>query len=94
MSDSKQFVRAVEFEGVTYEVDVRRLKSREFLRRFMAVQRDTDSIVAAVDLLDYVFEGDLGDSVAATAEANVGYEDYEEIMRIEAGVLEAAGAKN
>lgn len=91
------WMRSVEFEGETYELDMRRLKSREFLRRFAAVKSagdDAAAMVETLDMLDYVF-GEAGvERIAQVVTAKLGYEDYEEMFRIESGVLDAVDLKN
>ncbi len=93
----KPWMRSVEFEGETYEVDMRRLKSREFLRRFATVKAakdDTAAMVDALDMLDYVFGEDGVEHIAQVVAAKLGYEDYEEIFRIESGILDVVDLKN
>lgn len=91
--------RDVEFEGEVYRVDVRRIKSREFIRMFAKFQayekRGEDAPVAdALALYDYVFSGDVDAKVCEVVRAKMGYEDFEEIMRIENGLFENIDLKN
>lgn len=96
-TEGKPWMREVEFEGETYEVDMRRLKSRAFLRKFAAVKAAKDDDAAmldALDMLDYVFGEDGIERVAQVVTAKLGYEDYEEMFRIESGILDLVDVKN
>ena len=89
----------VEFEGVTYTVDMRRVKSREFIQMFAKFQKyQLDGVEApvsdALELYSYVFGGKVDDLVVATVTAAKGYDDFEEIMRIENALFERLDAKN
>ena len=87
--------RDVEFEGETYRVDMRRVKTREFLRAIARFQGADDVPIAdTLALYDLVFGGEVDDKVCRVVVAKMGYEDYEEIMRIESGIFEAIDLKN
>lgn len=87
--------RDVEFEGETYRVDMRRVKTREFLRAIARFQGADDVPIAdTLALYDLVFGGEVDDKVCRVVMAKMGYEDYEEIMRIESGIFEAIDLKN
>lgn len=87
--------RDVEFEGETYRVDMRRVKTREFLRSIARFQGADDVPIAdTLALYDLVFGGEVDDKVCRVVVAKMGYEDYEEIMRIESGIFEAIDLKN
>lgn len=96
-----QFTREVEFEGIKYAVDMRRAKSREFVRRIAAMQKSAEKseggnadISDVLAVFDYLFGGEVDDKVASVVEQAKGYDDFEEIMRIETALFEAVGAKN
>ena len=89
----------VEFEGETYRVDMRRIKSREFIRMFAEFQdyerKGEDApISCALALYDFVFGGKVDDKVCEVVKAKMGYEDFEEIMRIENELFEHLEVKN
>lgn len=87
--------RDVEFEGETYRVDMRRVKTREFLRAIARFQGADDVPIAdTLALYDLVFGGEVDDKVCRVVVTKMGYEDYEEIMRIESGIFEAIDLKN
>lgn len=93
--------RAVEYEGHEYVVDMRRFKSREFFKRAARIQDEREagglSTADAIDFYEYCFgggEGSVDDQVVATVTKDLGYEDYEEVMRIESALFELVGAKN
>ncbi len=48
----------------------------------------------ALDMLDYVFGEDGIEHVARVVTAKLGYEDYEEMFRIESGILDSVDLKN
>ena len=78
------YERIIEFEGEEYVVDMRRIKSREFMRRMARV----------LALYDFVFSGNVDNHVVEVVTAKLGYDDAEEIMRIESALLEKLDAKN
>lgn len=91
----------VEFEGEGYWVDVRRTKSMSFVRQFAKVQRSqkeskdgTPDIDAVIGMMDTLFAGETHDSVVAHVVAEKGYDDFEEIYRIEAALMEGLDLKN
>ena len=97
--DKQPYENDVEFEGETYRVDMRRIKSREFIRMFAKFQayekRGEDAPVAdALALYDYVFGGAVDAKVCEVVKAKMGYDDFEEIMRIENGLFESIDLKN
>ena len=91
--------RVVEFEGESYTVDMRRVKSREFARILGDIQKQTEregqaAISDMLAMFDYVFGGECDDHVVEVVKAQKGYDDLEEICRIEQGIFEAIDAKN
>lgn len=89
----------IEFEGETYRVDMRRIKSREFIRMFAEFQdygrKGEDApISCALALYDFVFGGKVDDKVCEVVKAKMGYEDFEEIMRIENELFNHLEVKN
>ena len=66
--DKQPYENDVEFEGETYRVDMRRIKSREFIRMFAEFQdyerKGEDApISCALALYDFVFGGKVDDKV-------------------------------
>ena len=95
----KPWEKAVEFEGETYHVDMRRIKSREFIRmfaKFQEHQRGGEDATASevLAIYDHVFGGDVDEAVTRLVIAKMGYEDFEEITRIESGILAELDVKN
>lgn len=93
------WVNEVEFEGETYPVDMRRIKSRDFIRMFANFQKHADEgkeapIADALALYDFVFGGEVDGKVCEAVRAKMGYEDFEEIMRIENALFERIDVKN
>lgn len=89
----------IEFEGEVYRVDMRRIKSREFIRMFGKFQKYSDEgkdapVSDALALYDFVFGGKVDDKVCDVVKAKMGYEDFEEIMRIENALFEGIEVKN
>lgn len=90
----------VEFEGSTYYVDVRRTKSREFAR-LLATARTAqttgeleDNPAIVMDVMDFLFRGSVDDAVVANVTARLGYDDFEEIYRIESALIDQLDVKN
>ena len=100
VQDCKEpYEKDVEFEGETYRIDMRRIKSREFIRMFAEFQdyerKGEDApISCALALYDFVFGGKVDDKVCEVVKAKMGYEDFEEIMRIENALFEGIEVKN
>lgn len=97
--DKQPYEKDIEFEGETYRVDMRRIKSREFIRMFAEFQdyerKGEDApISCALALYDFVFRGNVDDKVCEVVRAKMGYEDFEEIMRIENELFSHLEVKN
>lgn len=94
------WVRKVEVDGTEYTVDMRPFKSREFFKRAAAIQdqksADAISMTDMIGFYEFCFGGDGGvdEQVTAHVRDMLGYEDYEEVLRIEDKVFEAVDAKN
>lgn len=92
------YERVLEFEGEEYVVDMRRIKSREFMRRMARVsdaeQNSPEALSPVLALYDFVFSGNVDNHVVEVVTAKLGYDDAEEIMRIESALLEKLDAKN
>lgn len=115
------FERAIEIEGVSYPVDMRRFASRTGLRKIAeqqkaakAREKEADALVrsgmeraAAEDrvnssadigsmlgLYDYFFGGKVDDLVVQTVVEAKGYDDFDEIIRIETLLFDAVNQGN
>lgn len=92
------YERVIEFEGEEYVVDMRRIKSREFMRLMARVsdaeQNSPEALSPVLALYDYLFSGDCDNHVVEVVTNKLGYDDAEEIMRIESALLEKLDAKN
>ena len=115
------FERAIEVEGVSYPVDMRRFASRTGLRKIAeqqkaakAREKEADALVrsgmereAAEDrvnsnadidsmlgLYDYFFGGKVDDLVVQTVVEAKGYDDFDEIIRIETLLFDAVNQGN
>lgn len=92
--------RKVEVDGVEYVVDMRPFKSREFFKRAAKIQdertADKLSMTDMIGFYEFCFGGDGGvdEQVTATVKKRLGYEDYEEVLKIEDKVFELVDAKN
>ena len=88
----------IEFEGEEYVVDMRRIKSREFMRRMARVndaeQNSPEALSPVLALYDFIFSGNVDNHVVEVVTGKLGYDDAEEIMRIESALLEKLDAKN
>lgn len=92
----KPYVKMVEFEGTEYPVDMRRLRSRDFIRRLADLNGNAEGMNQSeqLDMFDYLFEGECMDAIAAKVEREQGFEDYIEELRIMTGIFEAVDLKN
>lgn len=94
----KPWERPVEFEGRTYNVDMRKFKTREGLMRMAAIQKSseqgTTDLAQMVEFMDYAFEGQPQEQARAAAVERSGFEDFEEEMRILGALFEEVSAKN
>lgn len=90
-----RFVKEVEAGGRSYRVDMRRFKSREFVRRLAALQDkgDAASVAEQLELYDYVLAPCAADITKAVTD-ELGYEDFERWYEIAAEIFEAVNAKN
>lgn len=91
--EAKPWTRAVEVDGVSYSVDMRRFKSRRFMRMALAANADGATTAEKLDLFDYLFEP-VEKQILATVERRVGYEDFEAYYEICAKIFEAVEGKN
>ena len=85
--------REVEVDGVRYTVDMRRFKSRRFMRMTMKAADEAADFGAKLDLFDYAFEP-MEKQILAEVERRVGYEDFEAYYDICGKIFEAVEAKN
>lgn len=97
----KPWEQPVEFEGKTYFVDIRRTKSLKFIRAYAKLQKSmreskdgTPEIDLVVEIMDMLFGGEVNDAVVANVSAAMGYDDFEEVYRIESGIMERLDLKN
>lgn len=90
-----QFARTVEVRGVPYTVDMRRFKSREFIKKLTRIQEEGEGagVSEQLDIFDYVLEPCAGDIESAVA-GEMGYVDFELYYDIASEIFEAVNAKN
>ena len=113
--------KAVEVEGVTYALDMRRFRSRKVLKQIAKAQsaaqernrvyeeairsgmteekatskaNDGVSIDEQLGYLTAMLGEEVEDRVAEAVTAKMGYDDIEEIVRIEELLIESANLKN
>lgn len=89
------FAREVEVGGATYTVDMRRFKSREFVKMLARIQDEGDSapVSEQMEAFDYVLEPCAGD-IERAVEREMGYVDFERYYEIASAIFEAVNAKN
>ena len=85
--------RDVEVDGTVFTVDMRRFKSRRFMRLALAANDEGATAADQIDLFDYAFEP-VEDQILAEVERRVGYEDFEEYYGLCGKIFEAVEAKN
>lgn len=88
----------VVFEGEVYRVDMRRMKSREFMKMYAAARKSgandgSYGLSEMLEMFEYVFK-DIDGKVTDVVTAKLGYDDFEEHYRIESALLELTQAKN
>lgn len=93
------FERVLEFEGEKYVVDMRRVKSRSCVRHIAKIQEasakgEEYTTGPLLDLYDFIFSGKVDEHVVEVVTAKYGYDDAEEIMRIESALMEMLNVKN
>lgn len=115
------FERAIEVDGVSYPVDMRRFASRTGLRKIAeqqkaakAREKEADALVRSgmeraeaedrvnsnadigsmLSLYDYFFGGKVDDLVVQTVVEAKGYDDFDEIVRIETLLFDAVNQGN
>lgn len=54
----------------------------------------TPEIDLVVEIMDMLFGGEVNDAVVANVSAAMGYDDFEEVYRIESGIMERLDLKN
>lgn len=91
---SMPWERTIEFEGVPYVLDMRRVKDERFVRLLAAMQASAEgsgkgsaNLQRVLDMYDFIF-ADIIDGIRANVETKFGYRDYEEIFRIENGIFQ------
>lgn len=92
----RPWVKKVEFEGEEFPVDMRRLRSREFIGRVAALQDEGEDATLSdqIALMEAAFDGECGKAVEASVERRLGYVDYAEVLRVEGELLALVDAKN
>lgn len=90
--------RPVEVEGETYYVDMRRMNDEKSLRYIAELQKeakgDDTPLALLLDYYEYLFHGSALDAIRAHVVANKGYNDGQEILRIESKIYEEVKGKN
>ena len=95
----KPWEKPVEFEGETYLVDMRKPKSRKFLKMLADVQRASakggkPDLTGTLAMFDFVFAGGVDEQVERVVTEKMGYDDFQEILRIESALFELIDIKN
>lgn len=90
-----RFARVVEVEGTAYTVDMRRFKSREFVKMLARIQDEGDAagVSEQMEAFDYALEP-CSAAIEAAVENELGYVDFERYYEIASAIFEAVNAKN
>lgn len=92
-AERQPWEREVEVDGVTYVVDMRPFRSREFMRMALEARGHEDDASFGIRLFDMCF-GPIEDQILAEVERRVGYEDFSVYYEICGRIFEAVEAKN
>lgn len=95
------YEKVVEFEGVTYVVDTRRIRSMEFLRLLANAQEAAKGanngdipLKNTLEMFDYAFSGSVATQVNDAVVAKLGYADFQEVLRIYSALFNSLELKN
>lgn len=93
------YEKTVEFEGVTYTIDTRRIRSMEFLRLLAKAQEAAKGaadipLANTLEMFDYAFSGSVEAQVNDAVVAKLGYADFQEVLRIYAALFNSLELKN
>lgn len=87
----KAYVRAIELDGITVNIDMRRVK--DYRTVAMIARIDKGDSFAAVELFDFLL-GDERDHVISELSDSDGFCDAEDFIKFCTRLLEEVGAKN
>lgn len=98
LPERKPWERAVEYDGHAFDVDMRKLHSRDFVKKLADLQgmdADQQDFGKQIGLFEAVFDGTRAyEQVKAYVTEKCGYEDYIEILRVEGELFNLVDAKN
>lgn len=94
----KPWEKTVEYDGRTFDIDMRRFHSRDFIKRISYLQHvnpDSQDFSEQIDLLESVFDGTRAyDQIVAYVIEECGYEDYIKVLNVEGEILNLIDVKN
>ena len=98
LPERKPWERTVEYDGHKFDVDMRKLHSRDFVKKLAGLQgmdAEQQDFGKQIDLFEAVFDGTRAyEQVKAYVTEKCGYEDYIEILRVEGELFNLVDAKN
>lgn len=98
LPERKPWERTVEYDGHSFDVDMRKLHSRDFVKKLAGLQgmdAEQQDFGKQIDLFEAVFDGTRAyEQVKAYVTEKCGYEDYIEVLRVEGELFNLVDAKN
>lgn len=98
LPERKPWERTVEYDGHKFDVDMRKLHSRDFVKKLAGLQgmdAEQQDFGKQIDLFEAVFDGTRAyEQVKAYVTEKCGYEDYIEVLRVEGELFNLVDAKN
>lgn len=98
LPERKPWERTVEYDGHAFDVDMRKLHSRDFVKKLADLQgmdADQQDFGKQIELFEAVFDGTRAyEQVKAYVTEKCGYEDYIEVLRVEGELFNLVDAKN
>ncbi len=98
LPERKPWERTVEYDGREFDIDMRKLHSREFvleLTKLQGADPESQDFAAQIALFEKAFEGTRAyEQVKAYVTDKCGYEDYIEVLRVEGELFALVDAKN
>lgn len=97
MSDKKPWEKTVEYDEHLFDLDMRKLHSREFISELASLQENGEepSWSDQIKLFEKVFDGSKAyEQIKEYVTNKYGFEDYIEILRVEGELFALADLKN
>lgn len=98
LPERKPWEKTVEYDGHEFDLDMRKLHSRDFVKKLAALQgvdEEEQGFDKQIELFEAVFDGTRAyEQVKAYVTEKCGYEDYIEVLRVEGELFTLVDVKN